>query len=512
MMKSKGIAFKTFVFTALLITAVICISFGILYFVLPDYYQYTKYNTLKSNADALAEALNSADEKACAALISEFSLKNNADVFSLDHDGALLPFLSSPFVLMSGETRPGYSLIIGTNEGRQEGSLRSTTIIMQKSAEDAPADDENIQFYIKSDEPPDTIKLSRKVGSGMSVSNQVQNDIIGSLYISSTLQPIDEAQGVMLSLLPFLLLLDIAIALLFAFMYAKRLTKPIVQISDAAAQMQLMQPGVRSGVRSGDELGHLSKTLDSMYSSLRESIESLQLEIEKVHALEQSKTDFMRSAGHELKTPIAALNGILEGMIDNVGVYRDKETYLVKCKTLVDNLARLVSEILSASRAETPMAERHMEDVELQPLIEEILTDNQPMIAEKSLCVDVGSLQITLQTDRGMLRQALNNLLSNAVAYTPIDGQIRVSLAEENSQAILSIENTCDPIPEDELPRLFEPFYTRDFSRNKTVSGTGLGLYIAKRNLDALDIGCELCSEDIGLLVRLSWDMRIPAE
>lgn len=102
-----------------------------------------------------------------------------------------------------------------------------------------------------------------------------------------------------------------------------------------------------------------------------------------------------------------------------------------------------------------------------------------------------------------MLYRVMSNLISNAVRYTPDGGAVRVSIEQTDLGHLLSIENECDPIPQEELSKLFEPFYTRSYNRDKTQSGTGLGLYIVGRNLDRLAIPYEVESTSLGLAIHI---------
>jgi len=104
---------------------------------------------------------------------------------------------------------------------------------------------------------------------------------------------------------------------------------------------------------------------------------------------------------------------------------------------------------------------------------------------------------IRLSTDEAVLYRALSNVISNSVRYTPSGGEIRVSATDN----CMLIENQCDPIPEDEIAKLFEPFFTRSQSRDKTQSGSGLGLYIVKRSLERLGMSCHAQSSELGLRV-----------
>ena len=334
-------------------------------------------------------------------------------------------------------------------------------------------------------------------GHVLTLSAQVDTPMAGYIMATTTLQPIDEARGVMLSLLPYVFFSAIAIGLLFAWIYARQISKPILQITGATQKMQRMESGVVSGVRSQDELGLLSQNLDNLYASLLENIGNLKSEKDKATALERSKTEMLQSASHELKTPIAALNGMLEGMADNVGVYKNREKYLAQCMEETRKLSSLVSEILAASKSDTLEDELQICEVSLDAIIGGLLDEYSLHIREKSLSVRCVMPPIKIQTDETILYRALSNVISNAVRYTQNGGEIRIHV----SGTWLVIENQCQPIPEDEIEKLFEPFYTRNQSRDKAKSGTGLGLYIVKRSLERLGMSAHAENNELGLSI-----------
>lgn len=129
-------------------------------------------------------------------------------------------------------------------------------------------------------------------------------------------------------------------------------TKPIEQISAVTEQMQELTPHVRCETDTQDEIGMLAENVNSLYQTLLSTIQDLEQEIQKVEAADVQKTNFLRAASHELKTPVTAVSAMLENMILNVGKYKDRDTYLAKCKDLTDRLAQMIKEILDASKAE----------------------------------------------------------------------------------------------------------------------------------------------------------------
>ncbi|WP_186429609.1 HAMP domain-containing sensor histidine kinase [Clostridium sp. BSD9I1] len=472
MFKKRGIILDTFIFTSILISLVIIISFGILCTVLPDYYHYSKQKNLEANTEVLVENIKSAKEdEEISKLIAEFSTLNNANVMVYDEKDELIVELSTPFNLYynANEDAPRVRIKVDKITENQNTNKKREVFIFRNKAS--------------------SIEFKKYIGT----------NAIGYIRINGTMQPINEAKGVIISLAPYLLVVDILIALIAAYLYSKKITNPIVKLSDTARQMQTLTPDIKSGLRAKNEIGELSENLDLLYEKLCSNIDNLKIEMDKVSELEKSKTDFMRAASHELKTPISALNGIIEGMIDNVGVYKDRDKYLLKSKKLIDSLTSLLNEILNASRLQIIENTVKQEEIKLCELVESTLEDNQLFIDEKKLNVILPKLDFTIQSDKVILKTIISNVISNAVRYTVEKGNINIATMEESNLYCFSVENQCDNIPEGELQKLFEPFYTRNYSRNKNKSGTGLGLYIVKRNFEKLGLSYKLENTALGL-------------
>ena len=500
-MKS-GIALKTFIFALLLMTSVMFVTLGILYAFMPGYYFRHIVRQLDRNTTAFIETLGQdSDAEHTRQLIFNFASANNVSVMPLDDEYNFLIHLSNvPIVSPRITLQEIESLYFGFDF--IEFDYQFITDIDEFPFHILPREagfriPDELGFFIS----PFLLSAEIEVQNIVPMfgdTNDSQNIIafmrpvehpeISHLIITSTLQPIDQAQIVLLAMLPYLAAAGFVVALIMAFIFSKRLTRPIIKISEATVQMREMKPDAFSGINSNDELGNLSRNLDKLYQDLCTNIKDLQVEVTKTAKLEQSKTDFMRAAGHELKTPIAALSGMLDGMIDQVGAYKDRETYLPELKSQTDRLTRLVNEILKASKSDSISEDLEVTSVSIDELIEETVLQYKPFIEQKNLKLGIThSNGYCLDTDRRLLLITLSNLMSNAVKYTPDGGCINI--AADNKT--FSIENECTPIDPDLLPKWFEPFYTPDYSRDKRESGTGLGLYIVKKNLEALEFPLE---------------------
>jgi len=515
----KGsIALKTFIFTSILIVSVVAASLAFLCLALPEYYMRAKLKTISYNSEKLATELAAVnDDEEARRRISEFVSENNANVIALSGQGHFIPQLSSPLVSIEDSAGMKIKLNIRTDNAVEEADelpkateSRSSSLVKieretQGRAEESVAFDVEEgkmaeTFYVTFSSASDDGSIEIAYSDDIFFKNyHIGSEHIDSLAISSTFQPIGEATVVIMELAPYILLLCACIALIASYIYSKRFTAPILKISDAAIKMSRMEPDALSGVKSNDELGKLSGNLDSMYVELLLGMESLKEEMEKVNRLEKSKTDFMRAAGHELKTPISALMGITEGMLDGVGVYKDKEKYLNESKKLIGKLSLMVTEILNASKADRTDEAAAKSEVSLDDIINEVLVNFQTVIDEKLLTVSItgGGLETLSQYD--LLYYSISNIISNAINYTPCGGTIIISTSQAGVERIFSVENSAENIPEELLPRLFEPFYTLEYSRDKNKSGTGLGLYIVKNNLEKLDHDYKIENTEEGI-------------
>ena len=152
----------------------------------------------------------------------------------------------------------------------------------------------------------------------------------------------------MLKTFPISILCCAAISALFSYFFSRGITTPILSLSKSANQMLKLEPDAKAIVSSTDEIGALATDINNLYQSLLLTIRNLELEKEKVSLAEKEKIDFLRTASHELKTPVTELNATLENMILGIGEYRDYETYLPKCKEITEQLGDMIRDILNA--------------------------------------------------------------------------------------------------------------------------------------------------------------------
>ena len=313
--------------------------------------------------------------------------------------------------------------------------------------------------------------------------------------------------------LPILSVTILLVSVIAAFFYTWYMTKPIKKISKLSKQMADMDFSGLCPTNRTDEIGvlshslnDLSKKLAAALSELQEANQKLQADIDMERRLEKQRVEFFAAASHELKTPITIIKGQLQGMLYQVGRYKDRETYLAQSLEITDTLGKMVQELLTISRLDTPGYTCKKSNLNLSNLIIDRVTAFEDLFMQKDLTVEQSiSPEIYISGDMLLLQKALDNLLGNAAAYSGAGNQIIVRLWKEKEKVNLTIENTGAHIPDEAISRLFEPFYRVDQSRNRQTGGTGLGLYIVKTILDLHGAKIEIANTVQGVIVDLQF-------
>ena len=228
-----------------------------------------------------------------------------------------------------------------------------------------------------------------------------------------------------------------------------------------------------------------------------------------------AKADFLAVMSHELRTPLNAIIGYAELLLLGVPetVPPPSHEQISRIRSSAGHLLRLINEILSFSSLEDGRAELDLEDTELRTLVEDVTEMLMPLAGQKDVAleVDLPADPVTLQTDPHKLRQILLNLLGNAIKFTN-DGTVTVRVATEVQDAVITVHDTGCGISDQDIERIFHPFWQAEQSRTRSAEGTGLGLAVARRlaHLLAGDITVESRPGDGSeFTLRLPW--RFPA-
>ena len=312
------------------------------------------------------------------------------------------------------------------------------------------------------------------------------------LLVSPQLRLANQAVEALGRVAPWLALALLAFSLLCAFGYSRYITRPIVRLNGIAGRMAELDLQWVCGERRRDEIGQLGRSLDKMARRLSAALTDLETanqalrgEVARERELDRQRMAFFSAASHELKTPVTILKGQLAGMLEGVGVYQDRDKYLLRSLQTTGRMERLIGEMLSISRMESGSAAVRQEPVDLSArMAQQLALDRELLEQRGQQLVSALTPGITVPADASLLGKAVGNLLSNASRYSPEGAEIRVWCGRLEGRPALSVENTGARVSGDALPHLFEAFYREEGSRNRSTGGSGLGLYLVKMILD----------------------------
>jgi signal transduction histidine kinase len=302
-------------------------------------------------------------------------------------------------------------------------------------------------------------------------------DILGRVYISA-----DPAAEIYVA--PFLRLsasinrslllggsLAIVIALLLTFVLSRRMTSPIGALARAARRLGRGDLSQRVQLRGEGEVAALAQAFNTMATDLEHD--------------EQLRRNLVADVAHELRTPLSNIQGYLEAIRDRV--MKPNAATIRSLNEEVALLSRLVNELQDLSLAEAGELKLVYQAEDITKLVKQAVTPWQPQLAAKeiSLSLDLPDNLPPVNIDWQQVNQVLHNLLENAVAYTHKGGTINVAAAKQGDWVEVSVSDTGEGIPAEDLPNIFERFYRVDKSRARVTGGGGLGLTIAKRLVEA---------------------------
>lgn len=300
----------------------------------------------------------------------------------------------------------------------------------------------------------------------------------------------------------FLILLIASIAA--AFLFAHRIAKPIQNIARDARRMSHLEPVPSPPTARKDEIGTLAQDVYKMYLALKSTIRQLETEIEREKEMEENQRYFFSAASHELKTPIAATSALLEGMLERVIEPSEYPAALRECLKMMKEQNKLVSEILEIVALNNHALGLRKERVNLRQLVVSCMPAYLSIAEARKQTLELAIPEyVHCTVDTKLFGKAFSNAVLNAIQNTPDGGHIQVYTIETEGGVRLCVLNRDVRIPQDLLPKLFEPFYRENKARSREQGRSGLGLTIVRKALDFMGIGYSLENTEQGVLFRM---------
>ncbi len=292
--------------------------------------------------------------------------------------------------------------------------------------------------------------------------------VLGAVYIQTAAQTVRASyEGLTLRVL-LASVLAVFIAAAAVFVYTKRLSKPLLEISQASANMASGDFSLQVSEEGPKEVHDLAISFNTMSAKLRNT--------------EQTRRDFIANLSHELRSPMTNIRGFIQGLLDGTIPRQEEKRYLGVVLDETDRLSKLVAGLLNLSRIENKDTTLALTSFNINELIRVVLIPKISQIEQKNIDIQLlfeQEISLVL-ADRDQIEQVLINLLDNAIKFTPSGGAIKIITAprDSNTLAVSVQDNGPGVLPEDK-PYIFDRFYKAD-KAHTFGNGTGLGLSISR--------------------------------
>lgn len=337
------------------------------------------------------------------------------------------------------------------------------------------------------------------------------------LLLGTAAEPIVESVNIANRFLIITGIITIIIGSIIVLFLSKKFTKSIFELNKITQKMTKLDFSQKYKSKSNDEIGELGRNinflsdqLEKHIKELEEANKKLQADIERERKIDEMRKEFISNVSHELKTPIALIQGYAEGL--KVNVNQDEENKNYYCDVIIDEaykMNRLIMQFLDLSQIESGYIHMEREDFDITALIEEVLKKNTLIFEEKNISVSFEYKErFIVNADMYMTEQVLMNYITNAINHVDDNKVIKVIVERKNEKVVVYVYNSGQHIPESELENIWISFYKTDKARTRSYGGTGLGLSVVKAIQKAHGNGYGVDNVDGGVRFWAEFDYK----
>ena len=481
--KYNSIRFKLFITLAISVAVIILFLIILNNIVLESFYLYTKQGALVDIYDEVNKYYNmNQSEKVITNILSNYAIKNNYDIILETQDGINLYTSNENFIQTVNEM----------NALRNDGN--KNVIYINKNV--------NIK---KIKDPSNNITY-------MLLSGTLDNNY--SLYIRMPISSIQESVKISNTFLYLIGGITLIIAAIIITFISKRFTEPIQELNEIAEKMARLDFSKKFHPKDvDDEIDDLGKNINIMSDKLEGTIQQLrnsnvelEKDIEEKSKIEEMRTQFISDVSHELKTPIALIQGYAEGLVENVN--SDEENRQFYADVILDEankMDKLVKQLLELMKLEYGKREFQNANFNITELIQEVIRKSKVMLEENNIDVKIEMPdEVMVYADEFYIEQVVTNYVTNAIKHAKEifnEKYIKVTIEKRKrkDKVRISVFNTGDNIEEENLQRIWRRFYKVDSSRNRANGGTGIGLSLVKAIMNNYNNDFGVRTKDTGV-------------
>ncbi|MEG0251938.1 MAG: HAMP domain-containing sensor histidine kinase [Christensenellaceae bacterium] len=294
-------------------------------------------------------------------------------------------------------------------------------------------------------------------------------EIIGVIVYSSSIQDVVDATRKLEVQTFWIFILACIIIIISSMISTRYITKPVKELTNVAMKISSGDLAQRANVHGKNEIAELGQTFNMM--------------CDKIQNVDKQRSEFVSDASHELKTPLASMKILVESLLyqDNVpeDIYKD---FLSDINGEIDRLNNLITDLLLLSKMDSDILTINIDKELLSNVINKCVTALNPIAKERNISIEVTITDdVEVECDALKLRQALNNLIENAIKYTQNDGHVKIGIKRFSQEAHVTVQDDGVGMTSEHLVHIFERFYRVDKARSRDTGGTGLGLHIVRR-------------------------------
>ena len=317
----------------------------------------------------------------------------------------------------------------------------------------------------------------------------------GSWFVmQSPLASIRESASLANQFLIYLGSVGIVLGGLLIWLFSRRITQPLMQLTRLSQEMANLNFDARYNGSGRDEIGILgcnfnkmSEQLEKTISELKRANNQLQKDIEQKEKMEEMRNEFLGNVSHELKTPIALIQGYAEGLKE--GVNDDPESREFYCDVITDEadkMNRMVKNLLTLNQLEFGDDGVQFERFDIVGLVRGVIASCEILIQQAEASLDfIADEKLYVWADEFKTEQVVRNYLTNAIHHVANEKRIEIRIRQESDIARISVFNSGNPIPEEDVPKLWDKFYKVDKAHTREYGGDGIGLSIVKAIMES---------------------------
>lgn len=316
-------------------------------------------------------------------------------------------------------------------------------------------------------------------------------------------------------------IIAVIIGALLAGIVTRRITNPILELTELSKRMTELDFEAKYMVSDkkrkkneidllGEHMNEMSRRLEHTISGLKRANNELMLDNERKAQVDEMRKEFLSNVSHELKTPLALIQGYAEGLLECIN--DDAESRAFYCEVIMDEadkMNQMVKKLLTLNHLEFGSDAVEMERFDLTELINGVIHASSILIQQNGITVCFDRARpMYVWADEFKIEEVITNFLSNAIHYAMHEKRIDIFYTIKKDCVRVSVFNTGNPIPEEDLEKVWIKFYKVDKARTREYGGSGIGLSIVKAVMDSLHRACGVCNRDGGVEFWIELDTK----